>query len=107
MTSLRHQYELSASMVTDTRRHCFRSMANSVCHASPVFQRHYKLKFFRLKLSHFLEQVVVLMSFNSVFVVVEMKYFMKYIYVDILYIIISLFFFFFFVCFYTLSVQFG
>ena len=42
-------------------------MADSVCHAPPIFQRHYKLFFFSTETLDFLKQIIFLKLFNSVF----------------------------------------
>ena len=48
---------------------CYLDDADSVCHAAPNFQWHYKLKFFQQKLQIFLtcDKYFFLTSFNSVF----------------------------------------
>ena len=61
-----HQYDVIVITITYILRHWYWSMTDSVCHALPNFQGHYKLKFFHQEASDFLKHFF-LKSFDSVF----------------------------------------
>lgn len=64
MMSLWHQYWLLVAMVTYPWHRWYGSMANSGCHAQPIFQWHYELKFLQQKNQIFLKYIIILQSFN-------------------------------------------